>query len=365
MKKVLFIAHIDQHIRHFHLPYIKWFKTRGYEVHVASCGDDSFDLVEKKYNIPFRRNPFSYMNFKAYKMLKSIIEREKYVLVHCHTPVGGAIGRLAARNERKHNTKVLYTAHGFHFYKGAPILNWLIYFSVEKILSRFTDCILTINNEDYELALKKYTQTCIRKVNGVGVDFKLNELPEMQKNNEFHLLENDILIVSVGELNKNKNHEFMIKLLAKLNNYSFKYLIVGEGHYKRSLELLINKNNLESKVKLLGYRKDIYNILQSADIFLFPSKREGLPVALMEAMYCGLPVVCSNIRGNSDLIVDQKGGYCIDLKDENVFLESITYLFENNDKCSEFGKFNKNRVKKFELNKVIDDMEDVYLSYLE
>ena len=184
MKKVLFTATVDSHIIQFHIPYLKWFKEQGYEVHVATNGDEKIEYCDVKHKIPFERNPIKINNIKAIFKLKKIIEEEKFDIIHCHTPMGGVVTRLAAINSRKkYNTKVIYTAHGFHFFKGAPLLNWMIYYPIEKILSNVTDCIITINKEDYELAKKKFNAKHIELVNGVGVNANkfTSKIPDQEK----------------------------------------------------------------------------------------------------------------------------------------------------------------------------------------
>lgn len=206
LRRVLFTATVDSHIINFHIPYLRWFKERGYEVHVASKGDVNIPFVDVKYNIPFERSPFKSVNYKAYKELKEIIDRNSYELIHCHTPVGGVLTRLAAKNARTKGTKVLYTAHGFHFYKGAPLINWLLYYPVEKWLSRYTDCLITINEEDYRRAKKgNFKAKSIKFVNGVGID--LNEFTPQTKEKKKQLRkkygysDDDFILMYAAELN--------------------------------------------------------------------------------------------------------------------------------------------------------------------
>ena len=209
MRKVLFVATITKHIIGFHTPYLKWFKEQGYEVHVASNGDEPIAYCDKHFNLPFERFPFKKNNLKVYNQLKEIINENNYQIIHCHTPVGGVLARLAAKKVRKNGTKVIYTAHGFHFYKGAPLLNWLIYYPIEKIMAKYTDCLITINKEDYEFAKKHLHAKKIEYVHGVGVSkskFNFDMTPD--EKNELRrtigLKEKDFVLIQVGELNKNK-----------------------------------------------------------------------------------------------------------------------------------------------------------------
>ncbi len=156
VNSILFCATVDYHFKAFHLPYMKWFKEQGWEVHVAASGEMELPYVDKKYTIPIQRSPLSMKNMEAYRELKEIIDGNQYKLIHCHTPMGGVLARLAAREARKKGTKVIYTAHGFHFCKGAPLKNWMLYYPIEKRLAHYTDCLITINEEDYTLAKKHF-----------------------------------------------------------------------------------------------------------------------------------------------------------------------------------------------------------------
>lgn len=346
-EKVLILASVASMIYQFNIPNIKLLQEMGYEVHVAcnfekgnSCSLEKIqglkNLLEnmqvKYYQINFERNILKvFSNFSAYQDVKKILEKNKYKFLHCHSPIGGVIGRITGHLTE---TKVIYTAHGFHFFKGAPLINWLIYYPIEKYLSKFTDILITINKEDYERA-KTFFSKRVEYIPGVGVD--IEKIRNIQVNKELKrkelglTLDNKVLL-SVGELNKNKNHEVIIKALSKLNNPNIHYLICGQGNLKGYLEKLIKKLNLENNVKLLGFRKDIYEIYKISDIFVFPSKREGLSVALMEALVCELPVICSDIRGNRDLVRENKNGMLVKNK-KNDYEIKIKEIIEKKRIC--------------------------------
>lgn len=364
-KKVLFTATVVKtHINVFHMPYLKWFKEQGYELHVAAKNDFVNEPCiipncDKFYDINFARFPFSEANIKAYMQLKKIIMENNYDIIHCHTPVAGVLTRLAARNCK--NTTVIYTAHGFHFFKGAPLLNWLIYYPVERFCAKFTDKLITINKEDYERA----KQFSLRKngkvyyVPGVGID--LEKIQNMkvdikQKKKELDIAENIPVLLSVGELNKNKNHEIVLQALSNLKDKKFIYLICGRGVLKEYLEIKIQELHLENKIKLLGYRSDVIEILKIADLFIFPSKREGLPASVIEAMAVGLQVIASNVRGNRDLI--EKG---------NLFepddIETLKNLIEKRlelVKQKELRKVSYINLKQYSLKNVLKQMAEIY-----
>ena len=371
MKKVLVVATVVKlHIMVFHIPYLEWLKKNGYEVHVAARNDyDNKDeciipFCDRFHDLPFERSPIRKNNLQVYKDLKNIIDTEQYEIIHCHTPMGGAIGRLAARSARKKGTKVIYTAHGFHFFKGAPLVNWLAYYPAERWLARYTDVLITINTEDYEIA-KKFKVNRIEYVPGVGIDtdkFKNIEVNRTEKRESLGVSEDDFMIISVGELNKNKNHQVIIRAIAKLRNEKIKYVLCGQGPLETELRELAKELDVENQVKFLGFRKDVPDLMKVADLFAFPSYREGLSLSLMEAMASGLPVVCSEIRGNTDLIEDGKGGYLVEPSDVEGFAKYIKELIEDSRLKSELGGFNLEKIEHYSIENVLCEMEEIYFN---
>ena len=368
MKKVLFVATVVQkHINVFHLPYLKMFKDLGYQTFVAAANDtDDHDLkiqyCDEYVDINFERNPWHAKNFSAYRKLKKLIDSHEFDIIHCHTPVGGVLCRLAARKARKKGTKVLYTAHGFHFYKGAPLKNWLLYYPVEKFCSYFTDVLITINHEDYALAKKKMKAKRIEYVPGVGIDLSRFENVQVDRNakrREIGVPKDAFLLISVGELSVRKNHKVIIEAIAKIANNNIHYIIAGQGDLLSELQSLAKEKGIADHVHFLGYRKDIAELYKCADICCFPSIHEGLPVALMEAMACGLPCVASSIRGNTDLINDENG-CLIDTDDVDGYIECIQKCILNSDWANNLGQHNIERAQNYDVCNVIKIMKSIY-----
>lgn len=314
----------------------------------------------KIYHHSCSRSPLSKGNLLAIGEIKKLVEEQKYDIVHCHTPIAAMCTRVACRKLRKQGVKVMYTAHGFHFYKGAPLLNWLIYYPIEKICSYWTDVLITINQEDYNLAIRKMKARRIEYVPGVGIDidkFKNTVVNKKQKREELGIPEGAFLLLSVGELNENKNHELVIRALAEIKNKNIHYLIAGEGNLKSYLTNLCSELSLSDNVHLAGYRKDVNELYMISDAFIFPSFREGLSVSLMEAMSVGLPCIVSKIRGNVDLI-DENGGEVF-----NPFSleECKKALFKIKRKdLDKMTKYNSKKIKKFSLHTIIESMNQLY-----
>lgn len=367
MKKVLFTATVDSHILAFHLPFLKYFKDNGYEVHVATNGNEKIPYCDKKYKVSFERSPFKINNLKAIKELNKIIKKEKYDIIHTHTPMGGVVTRLAAKKYRKkYNTRVIYTAHGFHFFKGAPKLNWTIYYPIEKYLSKYTDTLILINKEDYKLAKDKFKKCKnIEYVPGVGIDeekfsIKLTKQERLDLRQSLGLKVDDFVMIYPAELNKNKNQKMLIEametLVKKFPNIHL--LLPGRGILKEYYQNLANEKCLNKNIHFLGFRKDIPKLLKISNISVSASLREGLPVNILEAMCEKLPVVATNCRGNRDLVKDNVNGYIISDKDE--FIDKVTILYKDKDKYKKLSTGSNNIIKEYLLNNVMKYMKRIY-----
>ena len=369
-KKVLFVATVVRlHINMFHQPYIKWFHDQGWQVDVAANNDyDNKDecvipYCNQFYCLPFERTPWKKGNLAAYRQLKKIIEKEHYDIIHCHTPMGSVVARLAAIRARKKGTKVIYTAHGFHFYKGAPLINWLIYYPIERILAHQTDLLITMNQEDYARA-NTFKAKEVAIVNGVGLDLtKFTEASMNEKQiirQKLGLNKDDIFAISVAQLIKRKNHIVLIEAVAKLNNPHFHLFICGDGIQEKELKEKAKELGIRRQVHFLGFRRDVYQLCSSADIFLFASLQEGLPVAVMEAMACGLPIIASKIRGNIDLIDKGKGGYLVHPKNVYGFVKCIQKMTENRRRLSKMKNYNLIKIRQYGIDEVVKQMAELY-----
>jgi len=380
MKKALMMSSVASMIDLFNMDNIEILKGLGYEVEVASNFEygsitsqervDEFkeELINdnfKVHHIPVPRSVFAISDIiKSYKTMKKLCDNNNYEIVHCHSPIGGIIARLACRKARKKVTKVVYTAHGFHFFKGAPLKNWLIYYTAEKITAKFTDSLITINKEDYENA-QKFNVNRIEYVPGIGIDVdRINnvKINENKKREEFGLDQDDFVLFTAGQLSKRKNHEVVIKALAGIENKKVKLLICGLGELEEYLKDLINQLGLENRVIMAGYRKDVIELLHTSDCFVFPSFQEGLPVALMEAMAAGQPIVCSKIRGNVDLIKHGINGYLVDPDNVSGFTEYIEKILSDNTIQAEMSSNNIELVKKYEKANIKEKMHEIYQS---
>lgn len=312
----------------------------------------------KVYPLSCSRSPLKKSNFKTINEIKTIVTEGKYDIVHCHTPIAAACTRFACKRMRKEGTKVFYTAHGFHFYKGAPKKNWMIYYPIEKLCARWTDVLITINKEDYELAKKKLHAKQVEYVPGVGIDvdkFANTIVDKAAKRRMIGVPEDAFLLLSVGELNENKNHQIVIKALAEVNDAKIHYAIAGTGPKKDELEKLAEDLNVN--LHLIGYRSDVAELYKAADIYILPSIREGLNVSIMEAMASGLPVICGRIRGNVDL-VDNYGGWTFKPSDKNELFSCLSVVSKTETKS--MGENNQSKIRVFDVLEVNKRMLELY-----
>lgn len=365
--KVLFSATLVRgHIAKFHIPYLKWFKEQGWETWVAAKNDYPDGKCEIPYcdyfvDIDFARSPFSKQTMVAYRQLRDLFACERFDIVHTHTPVGSVLTRLAARDARRSGARIIYTAHGFHFYKGAPLANWLLWYPVERAMSRFTDVLITINHEDYERA-KRFAHCRVEYVPGVGVDLSRFAAVKCRdaKREELGLAKGDFAVLSVGDLIPRKNQVAIVRALPLLPE-NVRLVICGEGSERKRLLELADELDVADRVSLLGFRDDVADIMVACDCLVFPSIHEGLPVSVMEAMASGLPIVAASIRGiDPDLIENRNNGIILqDTKPGSIAL-AIFELVGNRPLCRKLAESARDASVHFELSSLIKRVVSIY-----
>ena len=357
----------------FELNDVKLLQGMGYEVHYATNFEhedmyaDAVQVIREHgvilHQVDFVRSPYNISaNIKAYKQLKHLMQTEMFAGVHCHTPMAGALARLAAN--ATHTAPILYTAHGFHFYKGCPLKNRLIYQTAETFLARYTDAQITINQEDYAAAQKFPLRGKAYYVPGIGVDVKKIssvQVDRATKRAELGIPEDAFVFVSVGELNENKNHRTVIRAFAKTDMTNSYYLICGEGELKQEHLKLAEKLGVSDRVRFLGFRTDVSEILRACDCFVFPSFREGLSVSLMEAMAAGLPCIASRIRGNVDLLPDSR--YLFESSDEAALCQLMCDVVDGVQVGQECAR-NKKTLEQYDVRNVSEQMKKIYTELL-
>ncbi len=370
--KILYVTTISLTMNSFFVPHIEMLVQKGHQVDIA-CNAEKLPLNAryeelgcKFYQIDFSRSPLSSDNFKAYRQLKALIKDGGYDIVHCHTPNASVITRLVCRSFRKSSgLQVFYTAHGFHFFKGAPKLNWMVYYPVEKFCARYTDKLITINKEDYELAKAHFKAKQLHYIPGVGIDLSKYENIRSDASavrQAIGVPEKAFMLLSVGEINVNKNHKVIVKALALLQDPNIHYVLAGRGDQEQALMELAQELEVSDQVHLLGYRKDIPELIHAADVFCFPSYREGLGVAALEAMAGGLPVLTSNVHGINDYSESGKTGFKFAPEDIRGFTQGIYTLVSKPDLRRKIRENNLEIVKAYTMGTILDQLSKLYES---
>lgn len=366
MKRVLFVATVASHIKAFHLPFINLLRERGCEVEVACYPDVPLNGLSHIWEIPFSRSPYSRKNILAFKAIRRLFQERRYDLIHVHTPVAAFLVRLAARNMK---VPVLYTAHGFHFYKGAPLKNHLIYRTMERLAARWTAGLIVMNKED----LKAGRGFGLREgknlfyVRGVGVDLSYyGNVGCKIARPELNIPEESPVTLCVAEMIPRKNHlqllaawKMVIKEIPEAH-----LLLAGDGELRPLLESLTSKMGLSSSVHFLGYRSDVPKLLATSNVVVLSSKHEGLPRCIMEAMAAEKPVVATNVRGNRDLVKDGVNGFLVPLGDPESLAKALIRLLVDRDLAQRMGTAGRKMIHEYSLDSVLQEMWDIYQRYL-
>lgn len=365
--KILYTATVLSHICQFHLPYLEMFQERGIEVHVAARNN----LAEKNglqlrhcdryYDLPFQRSPKDPRNVEAGRQLKALLAKEHYDVILCNTPMGGIVTRLVSQTSRKQETRVVYMAHGFHFYKGAPKKNWMVFYPIEKTMAKFCDLVITITEEDYTLAKEKFPCE-VSHIHGVGVRTERyhpvsaeEALAMRQKEN---LSETDFAILCTGELNKNKDQKTLIAAAALLRDKipNLKILLAGNGPTEGELRAQITSEHLEDTVKLLGYRTDLETVVPAMNLIVSCSHREGLPLNILEAMLCRKAVVATVNRGHKELVEDGKTGFLLQPGDVKTMAQRIYDLYSDPSMAETMGNAGFEKAQAYTVDAVRSEL---------
>lgn len=368
MKKVLLTATVQSHICQFHKPLVEVLHEDGFEVHVAARNNLNekngleLDFVEKVYDVPFSRSPKSLKNIDAYRQLRDILKRERYEIIHCNTPMGGIVTRLAAINT---GARIYYTAHGFHFYHGAPKKNWVIFYPIENVFSKITDKIITINKEDYLFAQRKWG-TKSYYMHGVGVDKNrytpITGKEKRELRSSLGYSEDQNIILCVGELLPNKNQKMAIRVIEKLCLVypKIKLLIAGNGPQKACLEQQVHEAGVEENVEFLGYCTNLEVYQAISDVLVACSRREGLGLNVIEAMLAENPVVAVKNRGHCELVSDGYNGFLVEQDDAEKMAERVQEIFKNKDLSDFLGKNARQYALQYSNEAVKEEIRKIY-----
>ena len=368
MKKILIVASSYVHIRAFLIPHIKQLVSDGWVVNVASENDGTIiPYAHAQIDIPVKRSPFHPSNLLAIQKLLRHLDKERYDIINCHTPIGAMIVRMASFKARRMGTKIIYMAHGFHFYQGAPFINWAVYYTAEKLMARYTDAIITINEEDRCNAGRLFPEISHQyTLPGVGCDINrivpMCDAEHKELKKQYKIVDEDYVAIYIARYTRNKNHRFLIKALAKIKHDipHCKLLFLGDGKEMEACRKLADKLGVGSSIIFAGYQSKISGYLHLADVAVSPSLIEGLPIGLAEEMYAGIPIIANTIRGHKDLIKSGENGLLYAYDDEDDFVEKFLYLYNNPDERERLSKGAKSSIEKYSVENVIPQMMSIF-----
>lgn len=366
MRRILFIATVIKHFKAFYLPYFEQLKNDGWQVDCACSGYDELPNCDNVIQIDIARNPFSTKNIHALGQVRNILLQGRYDIIHCGTPMGGIIARIAQIKTKKPGAKVIYTAHGFHFFKGAPLINWMLYFPLERMLSRITDCLITINSEDYRTAKKYLKAGGTAYVHGVGYDnikFVKPASEEISKlRSVFGYSDEDLLLIYVAEINKNKNQKMLLEAMLEIKKAypAVRLLLIGQDITNGKLKIKAEKLGIADDVVFYGHRNDVSEILPMCDIAVASSFREGLPVNIMESLACGIPVVATDNRGHRELIKNGENGFLVKPDSPSEMAGRVIELAANKQLYLKLSQNASNGVKIYGVDRVLEEVKAVY-----
>jgi glycosyltransferase EpsD len=366
MKKIL-VTSTDMMMMQFLVPHVQYLREQGYDVEVA-CSEvgNRFEEVQKvlgedkSYKVRLQRNPVKPSNLKGLSDLKKIINNGSYDLIWTNEPVMGIMTRLAAKRARKKGTRVMYMTHGYHFFKGGQA-KYKLFYPIEKWASRYCDAIVTINWEDYQLSKEKFHAKIVEHIDGIGLDTKKFGTPTdaVKKREELEISSDSFVVLSVGELKPHKNHKTVIEAIGLLKDENIVYLICGKGELLERFQMRVKQLGIEHKVKFLGYRKDVHEIMQCSDCFVFPSKREGLGLASLEAMAAGLPIIGANTRGIVDYVFDGETGYLCGVETPQDYADAIERLYRDREQLEKISKNCIAISEKYDINIIQRQVEKI------
>lgn len=368
MKKVLFVENSSGFCK-FNAPYMNWFKKQGWQVDHAAPGiENRFAYgVTHHYDVDIHRSPFSYQNIKAIKTLKKLIDKEQYDLIHCHTEMGGLCARLAAISARKKGCKVIYTSHNYPFYKGASLLAWTVFYTVERMLAPITDAVVTINEEDYQITCKhKFAVGPNFKIDGVGVNLErfspVSAEEKKMLRDEVGVSRDAFVLLYTAQFIPRKNHEMLIKQVPKIRESipTLKVLFAGNGPILEEMKTLANNLEVSDCISFLGGRGDIDRLCRVADLHVATSKLEGQGINNIEAMACGCPLVVSRVRGHRDVCIDGKNGFLFDLNKPQDMVAEIIHLYKDKKLYYTISEFNKKDASRFDVKREVEAMAKIY-----
>jgi glycosyltransferase involved in cell wall biosynthesis len=371
--RLLMITTVAEMLYSFLLPFARHFRTLGWRVDALARGVGSWpecaDAFDHVFEIPWSRSPFSPSNlWSAPRQVRALVAEQGYDLVHVHSPVAAFVTRMALRGmRRKGKPRVIYTAHGFHFYQGGPRVRGALFRTLEKLAGRWTDYLVVINREDEEAALKHgiVPPERLRFMPGIGVDAQVYSAASVRAadiasvRSEMGLKASDRLLLMVAEFIPRKRHRDMLHAFARLGRNDVVLALASLGPLLEEMKQLATSLGIADRVRFLGFRRDIPALVQASVATLLPSEQEGLPRTVMESMCQGVPVIASRIRGVTDLLDDGRG-LMVPVGDIGALATAMTWVLDHPDEAQAMGRRGRSAMAAYDLRHVLELHEGLY-----
>ena len=373
--RLLYVTTVELTLRAFLLPYADHFRRRGWTVDALARGASTspslvghFDAV---HDVEWSRSPWRLDNFtRSLRRVREVVRAGRYDLVHVHTPVAAFLARAALRGLRRtgRGPRVVYTAHGFHFYRGAPPARAALFRGAERLAGRWTDGLLVINPEDHAAALERRIVTDERRVwlvPGVGVDTttlaaeRIDADVVARTRAALGIPTQARVLLFAGEFNPGKRQRQAVAALARLGRADVHLVCAGEGPLRQATRELADSLGVGGQVHLPGFRTDVPALMRMADALLLLSEREGLPRSVLEAMALRVPTIGTRVRGIRDLL----GGGCgllVELDDAAGTAAAIARLLDEPGLGDRLATAAHRRVLEYDLARVLELHEQIY-----
>jgi glycosyltransferase involved in cell wall biosynthesis len=374
MRKILMVATVPITLSGFFLPFAKHFRAQGWQVDGMACEiSKSSDCVagfDRVWDVQWSRNPLDPRNLLATpQKIRDIVSRERYDIIHVHTPVAAFVTRYALKDLRKQlQVKVIYTAHGFHFYTGGNPLKNAVFIGLEKLAGGWTDYLVTVNHEDYAATSEQLAipPACARYIpSAIGVDLNYYNLnlvsaADVERvRQEFGISPETPLLLSIAEFTARKCHSDTIRAFAKLDRATVHLAIAGSGPLLESMKQLAVELGVADRIHFLGRRGDIPTLMKAATANILASKQEGLPRCVLESLALELPTIGTKIRGTQDLL-EGGCGILVELGDIEGLAQAMAQILDRPDEAKAMAQRGRERVSAYDLQSIIKLHEDLY-----
>ncbi|MBF2064062.1 MAG: glycosyltransferase [Calothrix sp. C42_A2020_038] len=378
MKKLLTVATVPITITGFLLPFAQHFRKRGWQMDAMSLETSAMpECVENFDNIwdvEFSRSPLDLQNLiVAPRQILQVLEKQEYDIVHVHTAIAAFVTRLAlSRLKHKPKPKLVYTVHGFNFYRGNKFIKNLIFLALEKIAAPWTDYMVVINREDEEAAKhhRLISPERLYYMPGIGVDlnyYNSNQISTadiQQVRQELGLEPEDAMILASAEFNPRKRHQDMLRALAELGRSNVHLAFAGTGPLMEDMKTLAANLGIQKQVHFLGFRSDMPILMGASVATIMASEREGLARSVMESLCLEIPVIGADSRGIRDLLADGCG-LIVPVGDIKGFAAAMAWVVDNPEAARETAKRGKERMVNYGVRHIIKLHESLYADVMQ